>query len=750
MTRPKEIDRRDLLKGACAGAIVLAFQLPLAGCEDGAAPELPGSLADSPRLDSWIRIGADGRVSLFTGKAELGQGILTACIQIAADELDIAPERIDIVSADTGATPDEGFTFGSLSVQESGMAIRQAAAELRQLLLTRGAERLGVEPSVLEVDDGTMRTGEQSLTYWQLATEEPFQARATGRIAPKPPAERRYAGTSLDRVDIPDKVFGRARFVHDLRLPDMLHGRVVRPPSYDARLSALDASEVSAIPGVETVVRDGSFLGVIAAREEQAIAAARALAEAAQWEGATTLPGEGALEEYIRNHPAAEENDITPEDAPKTPGDATEGTRVAARYFRPFQAHGAMGPAAAVASLNDDGLTVWSHTQGVYPLRATLAEVFDLAPERVRVVHMEGAGCYGHNPADDAALDAALLARAAKGRPVRVQWMREDEFLWEPFGSAMVMEASAQVSADGRIHDWHYDVRGFPHTSRPGGGRAGNLIAPRHLERPFEPFPPFNIPQPKGGLDRNALPLYRMPIGRVSEHFIPETPLRVSALRGLGAYANVFAIESFMDELAHAAGADPVEVRLAHLDDPRARAVIERAADQAGWQGGAERDGDTTGRGLGFARYKNFGGYLAVIAFVKVDRGSGRIRLDRAVAAADCGEVINPDGVRNQIEGGLIQSASWTLFESVRFTEDSIVSEDWSSYPILTFADAPVVEVALIERPAEPPLGAGEVAQGPMAAAIANAVFDAVGVRLRDLPLTPESVKTALANGTQG
>jgi len=742
--------RRDILKGAGAGAIVLAFDLPLGGCKDGSgAAELPETLARFPHLESWIRIGQNGRVALFTGKAELGQGILTACVQIAADELDVSPDRIDIVSADTGATPDEGFTFGSLSIQQSGMAIRQAAAELRHLLVTRAAERLGVDRAAIRISDGEMRGGGQNLTYWQLAEKDPFRARATGHAEPKAPEQRRYRTAGLERVDIPDKVFGRARFVQDLRLPGMLHGRVVRPSSYAAWLRRLDDAAARSMPGVVAVVRDGSFLGVVAEREEQAIAAAAALREAAEWAGGSALPAQDGIAAYILGHPVAAVTDITPADAAAPSGKSEHDTTLAARYFRPFQAHAAMGPAAAVARMAADGLTVWSHTQGVYPLRATLAQVLDMEPARIRVIHKEGAGCYGHNAADDAALDAALLARAVGDRPVRVQWMRQDEFRWEPFGSAMVMEAAARISPDGRIRAWHYDVRGFPHSSRPGGGRAGNLIAARHLANPFDRPAAFNIPQPTGGLDRNAIPLYELPIGHIREHLIAESPLRVSALRGLGAYANIFAIESFVDEISLAVRQDPVDFRLAHLADARARAVVERAAERARWRDAGPRRGDR-GRGFAFARYKNLGGYLAVVAFVRVDRETGRIRIERAVAAADCGEVINADGVRNQIEGGLLQSASWTLFESVRFGESKITSEDWSGYPILDISDTPDLEVVLIDRPTAPPLGAGEVAQGPMAAAIGNAVFDAVGLRLRDLPLTPTAVKAALAASSGG
>ncbi len=732
------LHRRALLKAGTAGAITLLFDLyALPPGARAAAVPATGNLMSAPRLESWIRVDAAGEVTVFTGKAELGQGILTAIVQMAADELDVDPARIRIVSADTARTADERYTAGSMSVAESGMAVRYAAAELRHVLLTHAAEALGVAVDRLTVADGVITGGGRPIAYGAIAAQLPRTLEATGRVKPKAPAARRIAGRSMGRVDIPAKVFAEARFIHDLRLDGMLHGRVVRPLGHAARLVAVDVAAVDALPGVVRVVRDGSFLGVVAAREEVAIAAADALRDSARWEGEPALPAPDRLADFVRRHPAAESRVIAAAEAP-----ATAGRHIEARYVRPYQAHASLGPSLAVARFAGDRLTVFSHTQGVFPLRGALAEALGMDPVRVHVVHREGAGCYGHNGADDVALDAALLARAVAPRPVRVQWMRDDEFRWEPYGSAMVMEAAATLDDDGRIVDWDYGVWGFPHTARPGG-RAGNLLAARQLAKPFAPGPAVRLPQPKGGLDRNAIPLYRLPRHRVTKHFIAESPLRVSALRGLGAYANVFAIESFMDELAAAAGADPVAFRLAHLDDRRARAVITAAAEMAGWSA-PDRVPDT-GRGLAFARYKNMGGYLAVVAQVAVDRRSGAIRVLRADAAVDCGEVINPDGLVNQVAGGLVQSTSWTLFEEVAFTPAGIRSEDWATYPILGFPDAPVVAVRLLERPELPPLGAGEVAQGPMAAAIANAVHDAVGVRLRELPLLPARVRTALA-----
>jgi CO/xanthine dehydrogenase Mo-binding subunit len=388
-------------------------------------------------------------------------------------------------------------------------------------------------------------------------------------------------------------------------------------------------------------------------------------------------------------------------------------------------------------------MTVWTHSQGVFPLRGNLVMALRLPADKVHCIHTEGSGCYGHNGADDVALDAALLARAASGgRPVRLQWMRGDEFGWEPFGPAMVMKAKAALGADGRIVDWNYDVWSNTHSTRPDPG-GNNLLASWYLAEPQQPAPPSALPQPAGGGDRNAIPLYDFPRQRVVNHFIKEMPLRVSALRTLGAYANVFAIESFFDELALAADADPVTFRLAHLKDPRARAVIEAVARKANWKPG-EKGGGGKGRGIGFAKYKTLATYVAVIADVEVDGATGKVSVPRAWAAADSGLIINPDGLANQIEGGIIQSTSWTLHEEVKFDRNGVKSRDWLTYPILTMPEVPKVEVELINRPDERPLGAGEASQGPAAAAIANAFAAATGKRMRELPLTPERVKAVL------
>ncbi len=740
MTGAAGLTRRAALKAG--GALVLAFNLGGLGSAE-AAPKGARArmLRSNPALDSWLRVNADGTVTLFTGRVELGQGVGTALAQIAADELDLDFASVSVVTADTDRTPDEGYTFGSMSVEVGGTAVRLAAAEVRHLLLEMAARRLDAPANTLAVQNGVVTTSEggKSVGYGDLFGGKTFAREASGSVVPKAPADYRVVGRPVPRLDIPPKVFGGQRFVHDLRLEGMVHGRVVRPPAYRARLETVDESAAAALPGVVRVVRDGSFLAVVAEREEQAIAAARRLRDDARWNLPNDLPLPGDLPALIRKMKA----DVDVIDERGKPA-ASPAQSLKATYYRPFQAHASIGPSAAVAVLGDGGYTVWTHSQGVFPLQRALAEVLGAEAATIHVIHMEGAGCYGHNGADDAALDAVLMARAVPGRPVRVQWMREDEFAWEPYGSAMTFDLEAGLDGNGRVVSWKHDFWSWPHSTRPSGG-GGNLLAAGHLENPLAPAPPFNAGPPRSTAGRNAIPLYAFPARRVVKHFIPESPIRASAHRSLGAYGNVFAIESFMDELAQAAGADPVAFRLAHLEDPRARAVIEAVVARAGWSAGKKRT-PGRGRGFAFAQYKNSGAYQAMVADVSVDAASGEVRFERAVAVVDAGLVVNPDGLRNQIEGGIIQSASWTLKEEVTFDHGGITSRDWSGYPILTFEEVPGLDVELLDRPGEPALGAGEVAQGPTAAAIANAIHDATGARLRELPFTPARVAQALNN----
>ena len=699
--------------------------------------KLPGSLAANPLLERWLRISREGTVTVFPGKVEIGQGILTAIAQVAADELDVALERIRLEPADTRHSPNEGFTGGSRSVEEGVTAVAYAAAEAREILLERGARELGVSLEQLTVSDGviTARSG-GSVSYWDLADDNLLRRDASAQVALKPESERRYVGVSLPRRDILRKITGAPAYVQDLELPGMVYGRVVRPPTYSARLAVLDDGEVRTSPGVIAVVRDGSFVGVVAEREEQAVRAARRLAQLAQWHDVPSLPAGMTPAQYLQAQPAQPE--VISE---KSAAAAAPRTELAATYTRPFIAHASMAPSCAVASFHGGNYQVWSHTQGIYPLRHELAHVLGVEENSVTVVHAEGAGCYGHNGADDVALDAALLARAVPGKPVHVQWMREDEFAWEPYGSAMAMHARAALDERGNIVDWNFDVWSYPHLARPGGRDGVNLVAAWHLERPFAPATPSDPPLPPGGSHRNAIPLYDFPNQRVTNHLVTKSPLRVSALRALGAHANVFAIESFMDELAAVAGADPVEFRLRHLRDARARAVIEQVAQACGWEQDKRSDG-TRGRGIGFARYKSRGCYVAVVAEVEMETA---VRVACAWAAVDVGLAINPDGVINQIEGGIIQSVSMTMREQVAYDRERITTRNWDDYPILKFSEAPTVQVVLLNRPDQPSLGVGEGATGPTAAAIANAVYAALGARVRDMPLTRERVIAALA-----
>ena len=721
------LTRRGLL--ALGGGLVVAFSLR------AEQPPRPGSLKETPLLDAWIRVAPDGRITVFTGKAELGQGLKTALLQVAAEQLDVAPAQIDLVTADTARTPDEGFTAGSHSMQDSGTAILNAAAQVRELLTQAAAAELSVPAEALSTANGSVHApGGREIAYGSLAAKLNLHVEVAPGSTLKNPASYRLIGTAMPRVDIPAKLTGGAAYVQDLRLPGMLHARAIRQPSVGAKLLDFDTGPVERMSGVVKVVRDGSYLAVVAVKEWQAIKAMRALTAAARWQETASLPDQETVLDTLRRLPATDIPVLTW----KAPAEAPV-KQMQARYTRPYLMHGAIGPSCAVAEFIDGTMTVWTHTQGVFPLRTALAGLLRMPPEQVHCIHVQGSGCYGHNGADDVAGDAVLIARAVPGRPVRVQWMREQEHTNEPYGAAMIAEVTGALDAQGRIVDWDYGVWSNTHNRRPNVG--GLMLQNAALPEPLPVPPPAPIPMPEGGGDRNSNPIYAFPNARVVSHFIPEMPVRVSALRSLGAYLNVFAIESFMDELAEGAGADPVAFRLNHLTEGRAKAVITLAAEKFGW-GGTKR-GD--GRGFAFARYKNLGAYCAVAVALRVEHETGQIHLGRIVAAVDSGQAVNPDGIRNQIEGAIVQSASWAMYEEVRFDRKRILSTDWSGYPIMRFAAVPEsIAVHIVPRPGQPFLGTGEAGQGPTAAAIANAVRDAAGVRLRDVPFTASKVKAAI------
>jgi nicotinate dehydrogenase subunit B len=736
MNGPVTIDRRRVLAGS--GALIVSFSLGNAFAQDQPVPKPPGSLATTPFLDSWIRIDAYGTITAFTGKAELGQGFKTAFQQIAAEELDVPFASLKVVTADTSRTANEGYTSGSHSMQDSGTAIQNAAAQVRALLIAEAARRLNLPAENFRTDNGAVIAADgQRFAYGDLVAGDMLHAQAQPASKLKDPATFKVMGQPTPRVDIPAKVTGGAAYVQDMRLPGMVHARVVRPPSYGAQLTACDTSAVEKLSGVVKVVRNGNFLAVVTKREFQAIKAMAALSDAAKWRETPSLPKQDDLVGVLTSLPSQDKT-IFQAGNRLSAGQKT----IEATYTRPYQSHGSIGPSCAVAQMTDGTMTVWTHTQGVYPDRQAISEMLRVPQASVRCIHVEGSGCYGHNGADDAAADAALIARELPGVPVRVQWTREQEHAWEPYGPAMVTRLKASLDDNGAIADWHFEVWSNTHSMRPGG--AGAMLAAQHMAQPFAPPPPKPLPLPEGGGDRNAIPIYEFPNAQVVHHFIPDMPVRISAMRALGAYHNVFSIESFMDELARAAGADPVEFRLKHLEDPRGRDVIEKAAQGFGWVKGQKAPPDR-GYGFAFARYKNLAAYCAIACEVEVNRETGRPRLVRAVAAVDSGQVVNPDGLTNQIEGAIVQSMSWTLYEAVTFDDTRITSIDWQTYPILRFDAVPdSIIVHIINRPGKPFLGSGETGQGPAAASIANAIANATGKRLRDLPLTRKKIKDAI------
>ncbi len=708
-----------------------------AGSNPGGQPALsevaggPRSTWGEPsrRLDDWLAIEPDGTVVVYSGKVELGTGVRTALAQIVAEELDVPLARVRMVMGETGRTPDEGYTAGSKTIETGGMTLRHAAATARAALLEMAASELGAKPDELTVQDGIITLRGQPgprVTYAGLLAGGRFDCDISDVAPLKRPEEYRLVGTSAPRLDLPAKFTGQPAFVHDLRLPGMLHARLARPPRPGARLLGLDESAVRDA----RVVRLGDFVAVVAEREEAAVRAARDLR--VSWSEGPALPAMETLYETLRQAPATDRVVAASGDADAALQRAA--TRLSATYTTPFQAHASIGPSCAVADFDGQTVTVWSSTQGVYPLRAALADLLGMPLERVRVIHMEGAGGYGQNGADDVAGDAALIARETRG-PVRLQWSRADEFAWEPKTPAMMIELRGGLDASGAISGWSFEGWSPSHANRPR--QAGDFVAGRLVGAPEPPPRPFFL-----GGDRNAPTDYALPDQRVTLHWLARMPLRFSSMRSLGAFANTFANESFVDELAAASGADPLAFRLRYLDDPRAWAVVEAAARRAGW---GEPLPAGVGRGLAFARYENTEAYAATVAEVAVDVASGAVRARRIVVAHDCGQIINPDGVRNQIEGNVIQSLSRALKEEYRFTPESFVSLDWESYPILTFSEIPEIEIELLDQPHQPPVGAGEPATITTAPAVANAIYAACGARLRAVPFTPARVLAALA-----
>jgi nicotinate dehydrogenase subunit B len=722
-----KMDRREFLRSA--GAFVVSFSIPL---------EALGQAKPDPKLqelDAWLAVGGDGRITVYTGKVELGTGVQTALAQIVADELDVPFDRVHMVMGDTQACPNQGPTVGSQTIYRAGPQLRQAAAEARHTLLGLASSRLDAPAERLAVADGVVSSPDgKKIAYAELIGEKKFGQKMSGSAKPKSPDRLKVVGKPIPRVDLPDKVYGTHVFVQNLRMPGMLHGRMVRPPAPDFVVEKVDESAVKKLPGHVRVVAKRNFVGVVADREEQAIKAARALK--IHWKQAIGLPP-------MKDMPAFTRGTKSTERVVASSGDVDAALKQAkvhrAQYYVPHQMHASIGPSCAVASVTADGATLWSPTQSSFNLRDSVARTLGLPPEKVRLVWVEGSGCYGHNGADDVTGDAAVLSQAV-GKPVRVQWMRHDEHGHEPKGAAMVMEVRGALDPQGNVTAWDYQVWSPGHAGRPSGDMAGNVLAGAALGQPKTLLP--------NGADRTARPTYVCPNSRVRLHLLQSTVLRVSSLRGLGSPQNTFANESFIDELAAAAGADPIAFRIKHLKDERAIAVLEAAAKLAKWEPrpSPRRGRAGEGRGVAFVQYDNYSGYAAVVVSVRVDRATGKVRAERVAVAHDCGLIVNPDGLKNQIEGNIVQTLSRALLEEVRFDANKVTSLDWARYPILRFSDMPQeIAIALIDRPDKPSLGAGEPAASPVMAAVANAIYDATGKRLRNVPFTAERVKAALA-----
>jgi nicotinate dehydrogenase subunit B len=724
--------RRDFLRGG--GALVVTFavagRLAPAFAQAG-----PAKTVAPDEVDGFLAIDAQGAVTAYSGKVDLGTGVRTAMTQIVAEELDVPMARVTVIQGDTALTPDQGPSYGSLSIQNGGMQLRQAAATARRALLQQAAQSLDAKPDDLVVEDGTIKSQSngKSVSYGELIGGRNFSLKLDKDAPLKEPKRYRVVGTSVARLDIPDKVTGRFTFAQDFRLPDMLHGRVVRPPAIGATLESVDESSVKDIPGVKKVVREGNFLGVVADSEWVAITAMRQLkATWSSWEG---LPEQQKLWEHVRA------TSVVKDDVTSNVGDAAgalgQGAkRLKASYDFAIHTHGSIGPSCAVVEIKDGKLTCWTPSQATHNLRKQLAEMLGMPVEDVRAIYIDGSGCYGRNGHEDAAGDAALLARAV-GRPVRVQWMREDEHGWDPKGPPTLVDLEAALDARGDVMAWSSEFL------IPLGG-VGNvkLVAAELAGLPHE-----TAMAPGSIINDTAIPYDFANVKTVGRR-LADTPFRPSWIRTPGRLQNTFANESFIDELAAAAGADPLNFRLRYLKDPRGIELLEHLAKLAQWEkrpspqhGSADV---VRGRGVSYVKYELVRTYIGAVAEVEVDRKSGAIRVPRFFVVHDCGQIINPDGVKNQIEGNIVQTVSRVLKEEVTFDRSHVTSLDWATYPIITFPEVPEVVIELIDRPTEKPWGAGEPSAAVVPSAISNAVFDAVGVRLRSVPFKPAKVRAAI------
>jgi CO/xanthine dehydrogenase Mo-binding subunit len=741
MNAPK-LSRRDFI--ISGGAVVVGFTLSssiakLARAQQSAptgAVGLDGRTLAVDQVDSFLAFHADGSVTVYTSKVDVGTGLRIVMCQVAAEELGIPVERVSVVEGDTAQVPNHGGTGGSTGVPRGAVDVRQAAATARQAILNLGAAQLNRPAADLVLADGMVRpaAGGAGLTIASLIGDKRFSLKVDPKAPLRTAANYTVVGKPILRTDVSEKATGRHIYLQDFSLPGMLHARVIRPPAIGATLMSVDESSIRGIPDVR-VVRAESFLAVVANDEWAAVRAVRDLkATWTSWQG---LPGSDGLARTMRQG-AIERDEVLVNRGDVAANLPSAAKQFSATYTWPFQSHASLGPSCAVADAREDGATVWTSSQGTYGLRANLAKIFNIKEEKLRVIYLDGSGSYGTNGNDDAAADALLLSQKL-GKPVRVQWMRQDEHGWDPKGPPQVLELRAGLDGDGRIAAW--DTQMWLPSTIPGN-------------RPLIGVSAAALSQDQGRgagqISQNGDPPYATPHLRVTVHWLKESPLRLSNLRAPGKIANVFAVEGFTDELAAEARMDAVEYRLRGLSDPRGIEVIKRAAEMIGWQARrspnpqAAQGNLLLGRGIGYAHYKQSENYVAVAAEVAVERGSGRISVRRVTAAHDCGLIMNPDGLRNQVEGCIVQTLSRALHEEVKFDRSRVTSVDWASYPILTFPEAPPVQVALINHPELPPLGAGEAATAPVAAALANAIFDATGVRLRSAPFRAEDVRAGL------
>ena len=729
--------RRDFLK--TGGALIVSFSALPTIVGATSTPRATASTTKTlalDQVDGFLSIDATGHVTVYSGKVDLGTGIRTAMTQIAAEELCVPLKQVTVIQGDTMLTPDQGPTFASVSIQVGGMQIRQAAATARQALIAQGAQQMGLNADLLTARDGMVapRAGGTGVSYASLIGGKDFQLKLDPKAPLKDPKDYTLVGKSVRRLDIPDKVTGRFEYMHDVKVKGMLHARVVRPTAMKADLSAFDDAKCKAIPGYLRTVRQGNFLAVVAQTEWAAIKASRALATTwTKWEG---LPEQAKLWDYVRSTKVTKVEDL------QKIGNSTEVLqqagvkKISATYDFAIHTHGSIGPSCAIAELKDGKLTCWTASQATHLLQRQLAAMMKMKPEDVHCIYVEGAGCYGRNGHEDATADAALLAREM-GAPVRLQWMRSDEHGWDPKGPPTLLDFSAALDGKGNVLAWESQLYA---PERPAT-IAVSLVAAELADLPHEGAYPGSI--------QNGLALgYAVPNVKATAHWLSSTPFKPSWIRTPGRMQNTFGNESFMDELALAAGADPLEYRMRILKDARGMVVLNRLAKLANWQTRSARlqqTGDiVTGRGMSYVKYELVRTYVGVVAEVEANRKTGKVVVKKFYVVHDCGQIINPDGLRNQIHGNVIQTVSRTMVEELKFNRATVTSVDWQSYPILTFPEVPEIVIDLIDQPNEKPWGAGEPSASVVPSAIGNAIYDALGVRMRSIPFTPEKVAAAL------